>query len=1071
MKVNIYFLRAVIVALSLFFSIQCTYASGLPKQNAFWGMMVGDAKGQGIAVTAIRDKSPAGACLQTGDIIVSINGMSVRSTQEFNAVKNNFPLYIPLNLTVKRNGTIMQCQILLEGRKPLEVKSIKSEFVIPGVPPIPLTVPSAIEALDQVNVLDQIILEPKTGEIAIIGHYDARYNTGSIPYLDLLKTAIAYPKPKLNLVQSQETKQMIQSDKNKLWDWDAKDFILGHPDLEQERQLLIQVWALACGLSPNELVTLYNYVYFGDKQVFPPLEIKTIQSKILNNLGYADAAQAYDLVNQTGPDTTIKALQILGQTAEGRMILARNGGDATKGQGMLAAAVYLAIMEKIYAPAGMVDLLRDNLDQGRTTWQEVVKQAQGYLLPVRSSTDKREIVNAALNKIQLTEQGTRAIQRSPLEGKVYLESIDVEANSQLNRILYEADYSLKSVKVMPQLFWNIPGSMSEQEYEISKGFLTTQIGARTTDFWFEPKFVSIIVSPDRRIVNFGAAEMSYKSLTYFSNPKDAKNQGDISHNYDNWCAGVMDNYDEYARILPAFHKVRETAKIIALANWLINEKVPVNLSGTMQEKWDAPRQVLGYWRASFVYFENNGSYDLYRTDGASYTGGVTFQNKGNWTQISAGSPQSETKVADQLVLSTGLGQKAVEAAKLGNLEQASYLAELSAQAMTGSLSKTDLLKLNIPVPDAKLSAVAPANVQLQKEMIKKTYQQITALSHGTVSKEAAADDLGKLGTLYNQILDNPRAASDYLIKLQTGQLPVPTTKPENKPVIDAKDQTKIRCVGGNLGKQDMTPERREYLRKRLQETRDNLKYIDEALRRIAELNAKDVKQLEELTQEISKAYAKAWDRVAELAVDVMLDDSLWKDKKAFEKSTKQYEEDLQYINNNISYWIGKKTTALDAQTMKTVDNELKSLYANKYLLQETYNNGKKLHEWGQAGGKGILYGKDIAEVAQEKDFMERAKQGFINGVGIALDLPGAEKVWKGIKLLGRVQIETAAGWWNYGQYIVNYAGDIACQRYGWEPLVDQLTKNLDSNRQAVIELRKKAAESRAEVECLEGLLQ
>ena len=60
----------------------------------------------------------------------------------------------------------------------------------------------------------------------------------------------------------------------------------------------------------------------------------TIQSKILNNLGYADAAQAYDLVNQTGPDSAIKALQILGQTAEGRMILARNGGDATKAQGI-----------------------------------------------------------------------------------------------------------------------------------------------------------------------------------------------------------------------------------------------------------------------------------------------------------------------------------------------------------------------------------------------------------------------------------------------------------------------------------------------------------------------------------------------------------------------------------------------------------------------------------------------------------------------------------------------------------------------------------------------------------------
>lgn len=1074
---TIHFLQIAVVTLLLLIGNPYVCQAIPEQQNAFWGMMVSDDRGgSGIEITAIRNcNSPAGYSLQIGDVIQVINGVPVRTVQEFNAVKNSFPLYVPLELTVKRNNTIIKCPIILEGRKPLEVKPIKPEFVIPGVPPAPLNVPTVLERLDQINVLEQVILEPKTGELAVIGHYDARYNTGPIPYLDLLKTAMTYPKPKLNLHHSKEASQTLHSEKNKLWEWDAKDFVLGHPDVEQERQLLIEAWSAACGLTPQELVTLYNYAYFGDKQLVPPPEISAIQRKLFQNLGYAKVAQAYELVNQGGSEAALKALELLGQATEGRMILSRNNSDSAKAQGLLTAAAYFAIMENIYAPVSAIDTLREGLEQGQLGWQEAVKQAQSSLIPFRSSTDKREIVNVALNKIQLTETGTKAISRNPLTGLVNIESIDIDANSQLNRILYEADYSLKSVKAVPHLFWNISGSLSEQEYSIAKNLLNTQMGTRSTDFWLEPKAVALTVSPDRRVIDFGAAQMNYKSNTYFDNPEAAKNHRDISRDYDDWCAGVMNHYDEYAAILPAFHKVREAAKVIALANWLLGEKLPVNLSQVAQEKWNTPQQVPGFWRASFIYYDakNNGSYELYRTDGVSYTGGVTFKNQGNWTQISAGSPQTETKVADQLTVSAALGQKAVEAAQSGSMENARYFAELSAQAMTGKLSSAELAKANISAGQSKLAAVSPANVQLQKEMIKQTYQQITDLNRGTVSKEDAAAKLARLSSIYSQVQNNPISASDYLLQLQTGKLPtatIPNTQPSaNQPAV-AKQPEEGSCVSGNLAKQEMTPERRAYYSKRLQETRNNLEYIQKALRRIAELNAKDTQQLEALTYEISRAYEKAWDRVADLAVDVALDRIFWHDKKAFEKVTRQYEEELSYINNNIKYWIGRKSITTDTQALKDINNELNSLYGNKYLLQEMYVNNKKLHEWGQLGGKGIQYTRDVADVSEEKDFMERVKLGFVKGVGIALDLPGAEKVWKGIKLFGGVELETAAGWWTYGQYIVNYAGDIACQRLGWGPQVKQLTGNLEANRKAILELSAKARALQDEATCLEDHL-
>jgi membrane-associated protease RseP (regulator of RpoE activity) len=170
-------LRAVLVLVLLVFGISSVNAAETPKQiTDSWGIFIGDADGQGVTVQGVTPASPgAKAGLQTGDVLQAINGIAVHSAQEFRAVKKTFPLYTPLHLAVKRNGTLLECQIILIGIVPLEVREIRSEFTIPGVPPPPAPVSlSAIEALDAVNVLDQVILESRSGKLAIIGDYDKR---------------------------------------------------------------------------------------------------------------------------------------------------------------------------------------------------------------------------------------------------------------------------------------------------------------------------------------------------------------------------------------------------------------------------------------------------------------------------------------------------------------------------------------------------------------------------------------------------------------------------------------------------------------------------------------------------------------------------------------------------------------------------------------------------------------------------------------------------------------------------------------------------------------------------------
>lgn len=56
-----------------------------------------------------------------------------------------------------------------------------------------------------------------------------------------------------------------------------------------------------------------------------------------------------------------------------------------------------------------------------------------------------------------------------------------------------------------------------------------------------------------------------------------------------WSANhLMARYDDYARVIPAFHKIREVAKIMALAQWMRAEKMNLDLSDVEQTRWENP---------------------------------------------------------------------------------------------------------------------------------------------------------------------------------------------------------------------------------------------------------------------------------------------------------------------------------------------------------------------------------------------------------------------------------------------------------------------------------------------------
>jgi hypothetical protein len=1055
------FLSVIVLALIvLAVSASSAFAAESAKQIAYWGIYTGDAGGQGVAIQGVMTASPAQAAgLQRGDVLLSINGVAVRSAQEFKEVKNSFPLFAPLKLAVSRNGAVSELQIELAGITPLEVTPVKSEFVIPGVsaPPAAKTL-SALEALDAINVLDQVVLDPASGKIAVIGHFDSRFNTGPIPYLDILKTAMVYPKPIFNLHNTPEVDKSLEG--QVLPKWTMEQFILGHPEAEQDRQIFLREWAKLCGLSPEDLVTLYNYVKFATKEATPPTDIRPIQGKLLANLGYADAAQAYDLVNQGGADAAVKALQIVGRDAEAKAILARSGGDTAKAAGELTAAVYLAIMEQIYVPTATVAPLRSMLAQGR--WLEVVAKAQGELLPSRTKDDERELMMVAVTRVMLSAKATAVLYSLSFTGQTILAPVDLDRTSQLTRIMYEADYSLKSVMATPHLFRHIPGNMTQQEYLILKGFMEP-VGATTT-FWFSPKHVSMSISPERRVVTFGVAEMLFNSHTEEDKGIKGGIPGEekVDHRYDDWCAGVMNNYDEYARVLPAFHKIREVAKVIALANWLIADKIPVDLSGVVQEKWDAPEKVTGFLRSGQLYRKLQADAPYQTMTLRAYSGGVTFKPKDNWTSYTP-APVSETNVSEQLKLSAGLGQKAVQAAQGGDLEQARYLAELSAQAMTGKLSKADLPKLNVTVPETKQSqvAVSPAHVQLQKEMIKKTYQQITSLSSSPSGKSTASATLAQLDNLYNQVRDNPVAASDYLLKLQTGQLTPPPSpsKPDQTPVA-AKQSYGAVCSQTGLEDGTITTESKARIAERLTAARERLQYINQALKNLMAIQNKQLAELNKWTNEIDEAYKESKDRVWEAMGDLLLD-------AAPDALKSNYEDALRSIEGVKAAWLAKAAAETDPGKLAQLQKELTALDTLSQSITDTNRLIKNYQD--------TKLFTDVEKGHQEAQTISAQLRNAVGGIAqIALNQPKLKDALDTalVKYTGK-SLDFFSSLYTVGKttnYVCGFFGDIMRQQFAWKPVMEELQKSLTFNAQAMDKLRQDAARTSQEISCLENLL-
>lgn len=997
-----------------------------PRQSSVWGVLSSDAKGGGVLFRDIQPgMSAAAAGLRPGDVLLAINGEAVANERDWLTRRETLPLFTPLNLTLQRDGQRIAAVITVPGKVRLSVKPMDTTFSAPGVPPAPSDQTlSAVDALDAFNVLERVILDPASGKLEILGRYDPQFKTGAIPYLDLLKTALAYPSPRLNITPTPPTAKLLEDMRPeitaKLRNFPFEqmvDHVQGHPGLERDRQLLVRELARLLGIAPEEYAGWYNFARLdvqreGYQDLFPPPVLRGPIIKAYRTLGYADVADALALVYKQTPDAVVQALRVLGLEAQAAALAGREGDEAY-GAGMVA--VFQAMGERTRAISSEnMQTLRSYFESKRMSWQYVIRVYQS-VMPYQPKNSRFSLMHQAFHRITLSDPAGLLAFPGLSGARSQIERIDLDPASQLASIMFEADYAFKSIQTRPELFAHIKGFVQKVDHRLKN---PTASDAKSARIWMEPESVQMTVSPGRNIIDFGQARMRVRAA-------DATDLIDLSapdagkpDPFTLWTAShMMGHFDEYAHVIPAFHKAREAAKVIALAQWLQGEKLAVDLNGVGQTPWAAPKDfpVLSILSQSYVALpDGRAQLTTYLTT----EGGVSFNPGRKWTVI-APSVQSETRAVDHLTLSAGLGQQAVKALRDGDMEQARHLAELSAQAMNGSLSRAQLDKLNIQVPEVKSLSAAPVNVQLQKTLLQRTSQQIDAVKRNPQLRETTAANLDMLDQAYRDVQADPVRASEYLLKLQSRQTVAATA---TSPIVPAPTQVQdapakvtaggSACTVTLLPKETLKGRNQQSYLQKLEAARDRLRFIQEALRKLAALNASQRAELEKLTQELSQAYEAANERAYEFVVGLLTELPL-------AKYADLHKTRLGELDRLIQGHKAMRTGPMSEAARLAIDADIEQMSRLKTQYESAFSSLDRL----LAMYSGASYAKDIVKWEQETKGgadWRRGLEATRLGGKILLDLPwledkflsrqnwfGGNKLWQ-VVAMGKMAWTTAS---------------------------------------------------------------
>ena len=185
----------------------------------------------------------------------------------------------------------------------------------------------------------------------------------------------------------------------------------------------------------------------------------------------------------------------------------------------------------------------------------------------------------------------------------------IEPESRLAQVMFDADMLGKWIASDPSLLGtNAPFHKTEYEWFHKMGPTTPQTTTNNIRYWISPDVVELAESDDGNVLEF-------RKFTMRVNTNDP-----ASESYTNYLTSI---YDQLANELPTLHELAESAKIMAVAQWLKKKDPDFKLPKEGRSRWDPPD-----WTWGFIAI--NAVVRVSRTDTASET-----RVTGKWTSVAS----------------------------------------------------------------------------------------------------------------------------------------------------------------------------------------------------------------------------------------------------------------------------------------------------------------------------------------------------------------------------------------------------------------------------------------------------
>lgn len=839
-------------------------------QQAVLGVEI-QAEAGGLRVVTVAPGSVAEAAqIQPGDLIVACMGRPVTDGVVFQKEVALAHLRgVPYGLEVERGGTRQSIQVQPAGGR------IQRRFpgvVTDGASPSPASpvAPMVTAPLPGrgFNVLRYAALDPASGEVVLWGDYDPAYATGPLPYRALLAEAVRNPAPSFTLEPTAEGRdagraldQLIAADSQRMGQDPAYAQSFGERlvrvlgvDLAHrpDGQRFARQCARAFGLSSAEAMDLLQPQ--RAQQTRGQNGYMAMVAKALRHLGAPGVSQAIESMIQGDTWGAIDRLGVGDAARQARSDFQSGRLSEAQASNRLQSLIWGAFLTNMGVSASFVEG-----ERARRGEAAFVPWAQEQFTTWLAS----KVMKTMFHGMVLGEEALMRLYPRVRPVVVEPRCLDgLDPRSELAQAFYRGDVALKSILSTPDLADRVTGHVAQaqamHEFMARRGYADQNASVRGRT-WLRPGAVALSVDPGGRVVRFGEARVEVRTQML----ADPGNLGRVfQEGLDAYTSGITARYDAYARHLPDLHRLREAAKVLALARWARGRGAALRVEPGAPQVLPATAPV-GFLQATFLV---EGERFFWQP---ASIGGVDFgpQAGEGWVQARPDA-QVVPSALGQLQASAALAGQAADRALAGDLEGARELAQRSADAMTGRLQGG-----LPPLPAAAGSADPLPLAQAGAGLLERVQTATAALKAAGPEAETARADLAGLREQAQQVAQRPSEAPKVVALLRNPG-PMPAGPVAAPPVADPQPAPPVAAPGSAL-----SPEEQKKLRAEVAALRQELCFIRARMVRFNATIQMDQGQRAQWESEVQQAQERSFDRLKEMLVDLPSDllDSRWKD--------------------------------------------------------------------------------------------------------------------------------------------------------------------------------------------------